>query len=360
MRRIILADLFSYNNEGVKTGHYFALARNYQNIFKDTFEVKIAGGEIYKTGFEDSELILLPCESYPNDSSITKRFNIFRNCRALMEATTKDDIIVFQVAKPASCVLALSIFGRKDRNVFLIEYDTSVLSSKIKRFVYQIAKRNLKGLICPAENIGEAYGLSYCVVSDYIYDKNPEELKFVPFEEKQYDYVMVGRIEPEKGILEVAKHLVGTPYKTLIAGKCENITLREELEKVCSSSDNIVLKQGFVSTDDYIQYIRKAKFVVLNYTSEYDNRSSGVVLDAIFNGTPVVGRKCGATQFLEDDSIGVLFDKVASFDTSIIVDKEQNDKFLDNIKQYIKQNTKDIIRLRSFIESAININICKQ
>lgn len=349
-KRLILSDLFSFNNEGVKTGHYFALARNYQKIFKDIFDVKIAGGYIYKTGFSDEELILLPHESYKNDNTRKHLTVIMRNCRSLMQQTTSDDIIIMQQAKPATCILALALLSKKKRNIILIEYDTSGLSSSVKRVIYNMARRNIRGVICPSEIIGKAFKLPYCVVPDYIFDKEIDLLKSVKFRDKKYDIAMVGRIEPEKGIVEAAEYLAGKPCKILIAGKANEQTI-DKLKSIGNSVDNIDLKLGFVSNEDYQLYISISKFVMLNYQGAYTNRSSGVVLDSIFNGTPVVGRRCMASQFVEDENMGRLFDDIHDFDISIVNDEIRYRTYIENIEQYLQKHKKFVGKIIDFLQN---------
>lgn len=347
MKRLIIADLFSYNAGGFKTGHYFALCDNYIDLFSNEFDVYVAGGNIYKTGSYDKRLVLLPCDSFNNENVFKWHLKIFRNFTSLMKLSRVDDIIVIQTAKAASCILAIALFGRKDRCIYLIEYDTSALKSMIKRFVYKIAKRYIKGIICPSDNIGKTYNLPYCAVSDYIY--TGQDSDYPDYESRPYDYVMVGRIVKEKGICEAAKRLAGSDLQVLIAGRAPK-ELEQPLIDIANSCDNIDLRLGFVSNDDYRKYLQQSKFGILNYQDAYANRSSGVVLDVVFSGTPVVGRRCMATQFIEDNKLGYLYDNIDSFDFHSICNKNCFELSQNNIKKYLKSHLEYRQKLKNFLK----------
>ena len=70
MKRLIIADVKSNNNKGYCTGHYFALAQNYINLYQNICPVLIGGGPIYKTNFRKKDLFMLPydCLLYTSPS----------------------------------------------------------------------------------------------------------------------------------------------------------------------------------------------------------------------------------------------------------------------------------------------------
>ena len=93
----------------------------------------------------------------------------------------------------------------------------------------------------------------------------------------------------------------------------------------------------YISDDDYDNYINSSRYCILNYQGTYAERSSGVVLDTLFRNVPVVGRKCRALQFVEDNNLGVLYENVRSFDFSSLLSETLYNSFLESITSY-KQN----------------------
>ena len=60
MKRLIIADVKSPNFKGISTGHFFAVAQNYYELFKGHVETLIAGGPVYKIRFSEEQLLGLP------------------------------------------------------------------------------------------------------------------------------------------------------------------------------------------------------------------------------------------------------------------------------------------------------------
>lgn len=350
MKRLIIADLKSFNNQGIQTGHYFSLAKNYQELFKEEFEVKIAGGPIYNTGFENHERLSLPYDWGHGGNRIKNVWCFLRNAKVLFSKTTQYDIIVMQMASSVTTFLAIAIFASKHHKIYSIQYDTEALDSPLKKLIYQFAKHKISGIICPAEQIGKHYNQPYCVVSDYIYTGN-KAFNIIPFNEKKYDFCIVGRIVPEKGVVEAVERLANSSYRVLVAGKPSSEAIENRLFEIAHSHPNIELHLGFVSDEDFYNYLKLSKYSLMNYQGVYTNRSSGVVLDALFNGTPVLGHRCLAMQFVEDNAVGKLYDDISTVDLSIVEDETIWENQIKSIKKYLKTHQVYKNRLIEFIHN---------
>ena len=349
MKRLIIADLKSFNNHGVQTGHYFSLARNYQELFGKICKISVAGGPIYKTGFKDEELIKLPHDFIAGGNALKNKWGTLMNCRYLIRHTSTDDVIVLQMAGAVTNFLAILLFGSKKKRTYSIQYDTEALDTPLKRFIYRLAKNKISGILCPTDTIGKAFNLPYCVVSDYIYTSEKTDIQTIPFNQKKYDFAMVGRITPEKGVVEAIKKLAGTKYKVVVAGKASTTEIERQLKKIASTNSNIELHLEFVSDKDFYNYLRESKYSLMNYQGVYTNRSSGVVLDTLFNGTPVIGHRCIALQFKEMKRVGYLFDEISKFDFSITEDQDKYHSYINGINCYLNEHKQYKIMLSSFL-----------
>lgn len=350
MRRLVLTDVKSFNYKGKQTGHYFSLAKNYISLFSNVCQVKIAGGPIYKTGFSSDQLLLLPKDNVYNGNFINNKLASMRNMISLMRQTTREDIIILQMAGATTTLLALLLFGRSNRKIYSIQYDLAAINSSIKRIIFKLAKRKLAGIICPTTSIGEKLGLPYCVVPDYIYTDSNNIQEPIPFSERKYDFCMIGRIVPEKGITEAAHWLATTGKKVIIAGNPSTTAITDELKEISNSNPNIEVDLGFIEEDKLYHYIRNSKYSLMNYQGVYTSRSSGIVLDSIFNGTPVVGHKCFALQFIEDENIGLLYNNISDIDLSITTSQQTWEDINKNIIQYRIKNKSYKDTLVSFLK----------
>lgn len=343
-KKIFIADILSHTSEGQSTGHYFSVARNYQEMFGE--RVVVAGGPIYKTGFKKASLLQLPYNA--GGGGIKGRLKTFANARKLFKEA-EGHTLVLQQCTTITTFLCIALFYRCKSKLFLIQYSREGFRSKLGKLLFKLARHKINGIICPNEMVGKAFmGIPYCIVPDYIYTSNTNT-KFKLYSDRYYDFCIVGRLAPEKGVVEVAKTLANTKYKLLIAGKAQTESLAMEISDVCASASNIELHLGYVSDEDYYSYLHNSKYAILNYTGEYSERSSGVVFDTLFNGVPVIARQCKALQFIEDKELGFVYDEINKYDFDLSMQKAFHEKALQNINKYCQELKKNINKLNRFI-----------
>lgn len=343
--KVYIADILSNTINGKSTGHYFAVAHNYLSILGE--KCVVAGGPIYKNEFESCSLLELPHNIVAKDSSIKNRIKTFVNARALFQRAA-NNVIVLQQCTTITTFLCILLFYHNKGRLFFIQYSLEGLRNKPGRLLYRLAKHKINGIICPNNEVGKAYGISYCVVPDYIYTLDDANAN-IAYEKKKFDFCMIGRISPEKGIVEAAKALSKTEYKVLIAGRPQTESLSTELHSICDEAANIRLLTDFISVHDFESYLKDSRYAILNYQGEYAKRSSGVVYDTIFAGVPVVGRRCEALQFIEDFGMGYLFDNIDEFDPKSLLNKEEYEEFRKKIVEYRYTHKEYIERLKNYL-----------
>lgn len=348
MKRLIIADIKSPNNNGTCTGHFFAVARNYQKMFQDSVETLVAGGPVYRKQFA-GHLLSLPSDVLlVGESKLKNKWKFLQNARALFRKTHGDTIVV-QQGGVITAFLAIALFYHRRSKLFLIQYSREGFRLAAGKLLYRLCKSKIDGIVCPNDMVGQSFGgVPYCVVPDYIYtgERNEPSLSY---EEKKYDVCFIGRIEAEKGIIEVAKKIGGSPYRMIIAGKSENENMEKVLAEVCSTCSNIELHIGYLSDEDYVTYIRNSRFCFLNYQGEYSKRSSGVVLDTVFNNVPIIGCRCKALDFIGENGIGYLYDDLQSVNLQEILTKAHYDQYVANIALYKKKHVQYKEKLAKFL-----------
>jgi len=105
MRRIIIADVKSVNQEGKSPGHYFTVARNYQELFEGLCEVKVLGGPVYKSVFPKASI--LKYDTKPDEPVIIQKKHIISNCNEMFKSMAQDDVLVIQSNAVISVYVAL-------------------------------------------------------------------------------------------------------------------------------------------------------------------------------------------------------------------------------------------------------------
>lgn len=344
MNRILLADIASHNCESKSIGHYYSVASNYMNLMSCV----IAGGPIYLHRFDKKNTYLLPYDTKAEENVFKKKVKQLLNCYTLFK-NTEGDTVILQHAALATAIIGIVLFKKKHTKLFLITYNDEGYNTVFKRFWYRLAKRKIEGVICPYENLGKNYDVPCCVVPDYIYSGNDNKMQYRDYEDKSYDFCVVGRLAYEKGVVEVAKKFANTNYRVLIAGRPQTQDIADELFAICDGTKNIILKLEYIADEEYYNYIQTSRYCILNYKGDYSERSSGVVLDILFNGTPVIGKKCKALGFVEENGVGYLFDDIISFNFSTLLNRTCYKKYEENINAYKKIQRQCGNKLKKFI-----------
>lgn len=348
MKNLYIADIKSANSKGKSVGHYFSVAENYTSLFKEYADVFVAGGPVYKDRF--ANYYALPYDSISSKGKYRNKIATFINTCFVLKKI-KNSVIVFQCSAVSTVCLALALIKPKSE-VYLIQYDTYMLASRVKKLIFNLARKRIKGIICPGSEIGEALQVRQCVVPDYIYCENN---KCSEQFEKKYDFGMFGILAYGKGIYEAAEALAKTNFQVKIAGKVANLAEDQEmivkLKRLCAEHNNIDLEIGYLSDKAYDTYIRETKFIVLNYSDSYALRSSGVILDAIYRKTPVIVRKRKYAEFVKTHNIGFTYDDISDFDFSASLEKNQYQIFIDNIDKYLQEQEMHRKRLVNFVLS---------
>lgn len=305
---MIIADISSFSSNGHLIGHWPQVAQLYMKALQDSYDVKVAGSELYNSYFSNQDLIVLP---YSNQGlvelgmkeKIKKIRREIKNC--LMVLNGDDPDILFQSSGFTSIIITLTLFGRKikNKNIFLIEYGYYI-NNKIDRFFFRHAKKHINGILVSKDDVGRKYNCPYCVIPDYLYFEDPASKGAI--KNIQYDFAVVGTMNSSKDLASVVRAFRNTSYRVIIAGFFRD---RESLRTLkCQATKNITIKDQYLDDAEYSSIIEKSRFCLLPYKETYNNISSGVVYDYLFRKKPVIAKRLSSFQFIEDNRLGILYD----------------------------------------------------
>lgn len=345
MKRVVIADLRSTASNGTTVGHYFAVADNYCNVLGEK-NVMVAGGPLYKKKYK--QLVELPYNTYKTENPLLRWLKVLCNAKKLFNQCA-EDIIVLQCSAVAASYMGTFLFKKRKTKLFLIQYNTLGLDSKLKKVLYSLVREKIDGVICPEEEIGKAYHDNYCIVPDYIYTEGQQERNLIDYDNKKYDFAMVGLICKDKGIIEAAQKLQGTKYHVVIAGFPQTEDIREQLEAISKECNNIEVVPKYLSEEAYAGYINNSKYCILNYSGAYSEHSSGVVFDVLFRGTPVVGRSCKSLDFIKEYNLGYIFMDINEWNPDSVFNKKKYKEYLTAISSYYKTHLNYQTKLRKFL-----------
>lgn len=342
MSRIVIADFNSFCFRGTCVGHSFGVAENYVQLFDG---VVAAGAPVYGKRFPQAET--LPYQPDERHGAFINKWMALLNLRVLFRRC-REDILIMQSSAVATAFVGMALWRPRVKKLFMIQYNTEALNSPFKRLLYRLASPFIDGIICPTEDIGKAYGRPYCVVPDYICPPQQRSVS-IPYAQKSYDFCMVGLICRDKGVVEAARALAGTPYRVLIAG-CPNCPeIKTELLDIAASCSNIELKLQYLSEEEYAASIRAARYCILNYSGAYSEHSSGVVFDILFSGVPVVGRACESLRFIGESGTGALFTDISEMQPKALLQPEVYERYLEHIERYKASHRAHRERLARFL-----------
>lgn len=328
MKKVIIADIRSVMKDGDIPGHFVPVAQNYIDVLGKDHEVLVAGGDVYYKHFQKEKVIKLPYNI--SGDSIIDKIKVFVNSWELFNKAGKD-IIIIQQASLVTTFLAIALLYWSSGKIFLIVYNTAALNSRLKKLLYRFAKRKITGIICSSNEIGDLYDRPFCKVSDYI---KPHIPHFTPLNKRRYDFCILGGIYEDKGTVDAAKFFSGTPYKVIIAGKDNEPGIGRKMLDAIEGTNNIDLQMRYISSAEYCEFMSNSKYCVLNYRGTYFDRSSGVVLDAILAGTPVVGTDCKALDFVKNNELGYVYKDISNINFSYIMNPNTHENYILNIEKY--------------------------
>lgn len=349
---ILLVDYYgTCDSKGKSIGHSPKVAQEYAQLVSPAFTTNLLASPCIIKSVEHG--IFADCKELPynifetRDNSIKKRIidkiKLFYNIRKVYQTMGNYDIVWFY--RVDFFLFLYLTFHRKPLNCKLVCLicHTSYLANKLDQLLNRIVQNALKkvDMVIYTQKMQKKTNLNSCVIPDYyFFDKYNEFRKTV----KKEKVVCLGTMSIYKKLEELIDVFNQIDYNLEIVGRFADPLRADKLKG--RMNINIYLEDCSLTFEDYYKKLGEAKYAILPYDmKQYDNRTSGVLLESVFlNTIPIAPR-----QLLEQNDIpGVAYCDITDL---INYDFNQNEKFnYDDIcDKYHKQKiqSKLINKLKS-------------
>jgi len=347
--KLLIADcLGKHDGKGKLFGHYLKVFEQYYQILKDNFEISLGVTKEYQEHINFCNKFFT-IRFGLNYSNTYKKYNIFDKYVSILKEViniiivlnSNYSIILFQQTSCMFSLIPIALYFGKKRIFFIIYKDYLNSGGRFKRqlkyFLYNLAKKKIKGLIVGIEELGKIYNHNYLVMPDYLFNKRFISVIQMPL---KYDIAIIGIITSSKNVIDVVSSFYKTKYRVIIAGKFKD---NEQYKKVCQfNSENITIINDYISRESYNDILHSTRFVALPYDpAVYKLNSSGVFYEAIYHLKPVIASNTVFFKRVKQNKIGYVYINSISESINILDDSKIYKDYIDNIKKYVKKINRD-------------------
>ncbi|MBD0379782.1 glycosyltransferase [Paenibacillus sedimenti] len=287
---------------GQPSGHYWKTATQYAETLKEHFNVQVTASANYTDILNGYPLLPLKHTILDHQTGavnkIKRLYKLFANMFRILNSKSSK-VIIQAVDIFALCLCLLFYFGGKE--IYLIRYDNLSHKSELKRFVYRLISRKIKGVISGLEDSMSSYQREGIVIPDYLFFDTAGQ----SVHKEKYDFVTVGIIRDDKNIEDIVDSFINTPYRVCIAGRFVDNNRYEAIKP--RLTDNIEVINSYISEEQYNELLESSKFVILPYKSSYNSTSSGVVFDSLYKYKPVITSNVACMQFIRSENLGFVY-----------------------------------------------------
>lgn len=344
MKSVLIADITTLTEEDKIYGHFAKVAKQYESILSEKYNVLIGGGKTYSKYFPDGKVLKLPYSILrsQNYGSIKNKFQnkMHEFVNACVALKSGCDIIVFQNLNETPIYLGLLLFHKSQ--VYLIQYQKG-LTGRVKKILYRLVKKHIQGVITSSDAVGEFYQRPYVVVPDYF----PMNKEYKSVQKIKYDALIIGTINNWKDYESVIQIFSGTDLTLVIAGKFNDKKYLETLKK--GTTENITFIDKYLTDDEYISLIEESKFIILPYKHQYEEKSSGVLLEALYDNRPVIVPDMKSFKMVKEFNLGIVYKELDTEILNQLKDEKAYQQYKEALSDFIKKQEEGKGRLLNFI-----------
>lgn len=330
MKRIAIIDTLTLTHEGRIYGHFANTAKQYKTILEHDYDVTIVGGNTYSSYFENIRKLpfITDKDDFQNGKFIKRLvLKIKVTLNVFVSIIHSYDYYIYQDGNRNIVAFLLLILSFLRRKVVLIRYTPC---EHIEYKFITFSPNKIKQIITSLEDTKASYPIPSLIVPDYfptIQSYNEHDI--------QYDFVILGTIVEGKDYEDIVKAISNTKYSLLIAGHFGNKNRLLELMSI--KTDNITIIDKYLEQSEYDNFLNSTRYVVLPYKKElYTNKSSGVTLEALYAGKPIIAVNNRGYEWIQKQNLGILYDNSIAEVMEKIEDEGLYNSITNNIVGFIE------------------------
>lgn len=305
--QIAIVDTLTLSLNDSVYGHFPKVTLQLCDALSKRFDVAVVAGSTYKKYFDESKLETLPYfitkADFDSKSFFIKvktKVKSFVNTISVLR-NKKYDVLIFH-DNNQSLLYFLLVFFKPTQHIILIRYTRNKAGATA--FLYQSIKSKLSFIITSLDSVSNSYSNDTLIIPDYL----PTDEFSDSLPDPLYDLVIAGTISACKDIEDVLTSVFNSNLTVKVAGHFENEDRYKALKVKYENCNRIMIENKYLSEVEYSDLLRLGQFVLLPYkTDSYTNRSSGVILDAVYRGKPVIGSNIEAFEVIKTHNIGFVY-----------------------------------------------------
>lgn len=288
------------DENGVAVGHAPKVITEYYDFIKDICDVWVLAPKTILNSIKDSDIknkkvlphhIIMKGKT-PFLEKITNKLGMFKNLSSAIKTAEKDGVDTLWFFNVEYYIMLYFAFKRKPNikivlTMFIDGYKPSKNASiktkivnSIKHFIFEKAQKKFDLIISTGKKF-EYKNCNHEFIPDYYYDT--EKFDKYTNNAKEETAVCLGTMGRGKQLSEMIDAFIRINYPLHIAGRFYDKELVKELNLKIAGCNNITIDDNYLSTEEYLNLLSKAKFTVLPYPEEnYSHQTSGVMQEAIF------------------------------------------------------------------------------
>ena len=296
-KRIVMAEYQGRcDEEGTAVGHAPKVLEEYAEFLRPEYEPRILAPRCVlaacgKAGRKGAKVLPhhIVMKGHPSFfEKIANKLKMFANIRIVLKQAGNDTVWFFNTE--FYLCLYLALFGNGGKRIvftsFKERYDGGRLGG-IKQKIFERAQKRMALIISGGEDF-EFKNARSVYLPDYACD----ESLFGAYREteKKPGAVCLGTMGAEKQLEDMVKSFTRLGFPLTVAGRFYDKERVERLKKM--AGDNITIRDGYLSREEYLSLLGRASHVVLPYAPEqYGSQTSGVMQEGVFLDTIVVAPK---------------------------------------------------------------------
>lgn len=290
MKKITICDYIgNCDNRDIPTGHAVKTINETVEMLSDSYKVSIIVTSVYKKYVDNSKVKYI----LKHNSSIHKQQKFLckivlriKKIKSIGKILSTENNVWF-INTDFWLFIVLFVYpNKKNQKIYVTNYidyySGKEIIKKIKNFIYYFATKKANKVFVTDKHINYK---NHIFVPDYWFDKE-KYVKYINTQKHKAVY-MCGGINDGKDIFGTIKAFNVNGISLTIRGKFSSVKIYEEVCRI--ANENIVIENKRLSMTNYYTNIGSYKFILLPYKlKNYSNRSSGIILEALFLDTIVI------------------------------------------------------------------------